>query len=74
MNFINNDAKLRSFIPNVFSSVECKVSLFDKMKTHLQFAESWLEQSSLINVNLESSSIGGGKGKEYHSQLQIIEG
>ena len=43
MNFINNDAKLRSFIPNVFSSVEGEVSLFDKMKTHLQFAESWLD-------------------------------
>ena len=45
MNYITTDARLREYVPNVFTSVEGEVSLFDKMKTHLQFAESWLEQT-----------------------------
>ena len=45
MYYITTDARLREYVPNVFTSVEGEVSLFDKMKTHLQFAESWLEQT-----------------------------
>ena len=76
MIFINNDAKLRSFIPNVFSSVEGEVSLFDKMKTHLQFAESWLEQTIVGQTTMaavsESADASAGDSAEPSPLHDII--
>lgn len=47
MKIIADDKTLRAFIPNVFSTVDDELPLFDKLAPFLNLAESWFTQNVL---------------------------
>lgn len=47
MKIISDDKTLRAFIPNVFSTIDGELSLFDKLTPFLNIAETWFTKNIL---------------------------